>query len=737
MTALATQSPFPQYFDTSGSPLNAGRLYFGLTGQNPETSPTTVYWDTAGTQPAAQPIITSNGYTMRAGTPAVVYAAGDYSLTVKTSRGRMIYTAASSLEFSIAQQAANVVRSDALVSVVQPYAGAAARTQHDKNKDIVSITDFTGADPSGSASSAAAFASAEASVEDIYLPLGTYLAPSGTTLSRRYWGPGKLNYSGVGAVIFSGAGLNDVTFTGTFAQPQPLQVRIRIKNINVAGISGAASPCDTFEYSLNGGVTWIGTYDAYNPADDQVYALPLGLNANIGYTGTSVKVGIPGTGIVPVFAAATGHTIGDYWSIPMNPNRHSVETQSGYLTKGGVVFGGIGGSADNNTLLGRAVLGNLNNAGNQLTAIGAEALYANATGYANTAVGITALRSNVSGNNLTAVGANSLYNNTTGITNTAVGVYACNHNTTGSGNSGLGSDTNAYNATGNGNTAVGAQASYHNVSGTENAAVGLYALRGGSASLGNGTAQSYCTAMGAYSLYFGGGQFNVGVGHQAGYKNKSSQNVFVGAVSGAGPDITGGPNVFVGHMAGSNAAQMSAVTNCVVLGDNAYTTGKNAVCLGAGTIASENQIVIGNQFNVNIMTTGNITPRVDAGNNLGSSLARFATVFAASGAINTSDEREKQDQRVLDAAEKRVAVALKGLIRAFRFKDAVAKKGAGARVHVGVMAQQVVAAFAAEGLDAKRYGMLCYDEWVDDDGVTGGRYGVRYDELSMFILVSI
>lgn len=97
---LATSAPFPQYFDTDGKSLESGSIYFGVAGQNPETNPITVYWDVAGTQPAAQPIRTSGGYTVRSGTPAVVYAAGDYSITVRNGKGEMVYYAASSASFS-------------------------------------------------------------------------------------------------------------------------------------------------------------------------------------------------------------------------------------------------------------------------------------------------------------------------------------------------------------------------------------------------------------------------------------------------------------------------------------------------------------------------------------------------------------------------------------------------------------------------------------------------------------
>lgn len=86
---LAIQTPFPQYFDIKdGSPLDGGKLYFGQPNQNPETNPITVYWDVAGTQPAAQPIRTLNGFAARAGTPANLYVLSDYSLTIRDKRGR-------------------------------------------------------------------------------------------------------------------------------------------------------------------------------------------------------------------------------------------------------------------------------------------------------------------------------------------------------------------------------------------------------------------------------------------------------------------------------------------------------------------------------------------------------------------------------------------------------------------------------------------------------------------------
>lgn len=81
------QFPFPQFFDTDGDPLDAGYVYVGEVGQDPETHPIALFWDEALTIPAAQPLRTRAGYISRSGTPARVYVSqDDYSMTVRSSR---------------------------------------------------------------------------------------------------------------------------------------------------------------------------------------------------------------------------------------------------------------------------------------------------------------------------------------------------------------------------------------------------------------------------------------------------------------------------------------------------------------------------------------------------------------------------------------------------------------------------------------------------------------------------
>jgi hypothetical protein len=133
-------------------------------------------------------------------------------------------------------------------------------------------------------------------------------------------------------------------------------------------------------------------------------------------------------------------------------------------------------------------------------------------------------------------------------------------------------------------------------------------------------------------------------------------------------------------------------------------------------------------------TTG--SPR-DNAIDLGYSAGRFDDIFATNGTIQTSDRNEKQDIEELSEAEKRVAVAAKGLMRKFRWKDAVADKSDNARIHVGIIAQDLQAAFEAEGLDAAHYAMFCSDTWTNDDGTEQTRLGVRYSELLAFIISAI
>jgi hypothetical protein len=128
----------------------------------------------------------------------------------------------------------------------------------------------------------------------------------------------------------------------------------------------------------------------------------------------------------------------------------------------------------------------------------------------------------------------------------------------------------------------------------------------------------------------------------------------------------------------------------------------------------------------------------DNAQDLGISSARWDDIFATNGTIQTSDENEKQDIRNATDAEKKVAVALKSLFKMFRFKSAVAAKGDNARLHFGVIAQNVETAFKNEGLDPEKYALFCKDTWTDETtGKEVTRLGIRYSELLAFVISSL
>lgn len=95
--------------------------------------------------------------------------------------------------------------------------------------------------------------------------------------------------------------------------------------------------------------------------------------------------------------------------------------------------------------------------------------------------------------------------------------------------------------------------------------------------------------------------------------------------------------------------------------------------------------------------------------NLGAGSRRWRNVYLVNDPVVTSDERAKEDiedipDAVLDAWGE------VGFSQ-YRMSESVTKKGGAARVHSGVIAQRVIAAFERHGLDAGRYGLLCHDRW--------------------------
>lgn len=131
-----------------------------------------------------------------------------------------------------------------------------------------------------------------------------------------------------------------------------------------------------------------------------------------------------------------------------------------------------------------------------------------------------------------------------------------------------------------------------------------------------------------------------------------------------------------------------------------------------------------------IDSDGHVLPGADNTHRLGSASKRWDVIYVKDTNITTSDRQLKQDIEELSEAETRVAKACKGLLRKYRWKDTVADKGDEARIHFGIIAQDLEDAFTAEGLDASRYGVFVKNTWWEADRVISAVEAVDavYDE---------
>jgi hypothetical protein len=161
------------------------------------------------------------------------------------------------------------------------------------------------------------------------------------------------------------------------------------------------------------------------------------------------------------------------------------------------------------------------------------------------------------------------------------------------------------------------------------------------------------------------------------------------------------------------------------------------------------------QYGVDVSKLFNGTPCFSPSNNgamaNGNPSYKWDVVYASTGTINTSDRNMKEQIRKLSRAEKRAAKKIKKLFRTFKFKDAVRSKGESARIHMGLIAQDVISAFESVGLNPYQYSIICKDTWYekdrnqytedgkqymkDDAGVVEiTQLGLRYEELLCFVM---
>jgi len=162
---------------------------------------------------------------------------------------------------------------------------------------------------------------------------------------------------------------------------------------------------------------------------------------------------------------------------------------------------------------------------------------------------------------------------------------------------------------------------------------------------------------------------------------------------------------------------------------------------GAGVLFSASDLSVYPARN----SSGNLVA-ADNQIDLGSSGYRYDDVYATNGTIQTSDRNEKQQIAELTVAEITAARAISKLFKTFKWNSSVEEKGEAARIHSGVIAQDVEQAMTDAGLDAGKYAFFISSTWWELDGQTyenaeeapegaveKNRKGIRYPQLLSFV----
>lgn len=210
---LPIDVPFPLFPSLDGTLLDEGKIYIGVAGDDPETNPVQLYWDAAGTIPAAQPLRTAAGLIENAGTPANVYGPNSYSIRVRTKQ-----------DVEVFYKASVDPRGASDISYTPDITGGVTRTATAKMGDILSVTDFgavadcvvsfsgsdttTGTDNTAFFQAAIDAASAQG-IGSVFVPAGNYLV-TGTIVMR----PGVTLYGECGAFDYYPYAPSDVLSRG-------------------------------------------------------------------------------------------------------------------------------------------------------------------------------------------------------------------------------------------------------------------------------------------------------------------------------------------------------------------------------------------------------------------------------------------------------------------------------------------------------------------------------------------
>ncbi len=220
----------------------------------------------------------------------------------------------------------------------------------------------------------------------------------------------------------------------------------------------------------------------------------------------------------------------------------------------------IGESAGFNTTLGFKNLfigfmaGYSNTQGYNNIFIGSSSGQNNTTGNRNIFIGDSAGFSNTAGFGNTFFGLKSGFNNTEGYRNLYMGYMSGYHNTNGFDNTFLGDMAGVGNTTGLQNTFVGQAAGATNIDGRENTLLGASAGKGIISGIGN-------LMVGRFAGYNIEGNNNTFLGTQSGFhlnQDTASYNICIGYASGNGLD-NDYYNIYIGQQTGSKPGSQNVI----------------------------------------------------------------------------------------------------------------------------------------------------------------------------------
>jgi hypothetical protein len=195
----------------------------------------------------------------------------------------------------------------------------------------------------------------------------------------------------------------------------------------------------------------------------------------------------------------------------------------------------------------------------------------------------------------------------------------------------------------------------------------------------------------------------------------SSGNLLVGKTS-ADSSVAGGEIRSHGGIVGARSGNWAGIFNRLTNDGDIVQFRKDGNAVGS--IGTAGRPYFANNAGDSVMVGDNgLLPRTDTGAaqdgvmNLGGASDRWDDIYATNGTIQTSDANEKQQIASLTDPEMAAAKAISAGFKTFKWNDSFAEKGDAARIHSGVIAQEVEQALTGAGLDAGDYAFFTSTTW--------------------------